>query len=399
MKRREALLGAVCCLILGGCSKATLPSTRAPLEPAPLSHPRALRASSPTGADGDAEQPLEVELEVKPAVEVGALAAVTGHCDLDGVLAAEGSVSLARRACGRDLEVERELAHGLRISWASEINNEARERHLAGHVERARRGYGEALREDVDGRQPSAVSDLARVNLGLLLHEQGEHAAARRHLEQVIEHARTPALRGAAYHNLSLVLLAQEELDGALDAAQRGLRLLRGSLGRTHGSVGASLNALGVIRAERGELPEAIEALESAVEVRTAALSRMHPSTAASSTSLGVALGRAGRWDEALDAHRAALEIDEQVLGPRHATTAAALAHVGAALVELRQPARARERFEAALEILEPQRPVDDPEVLELRRWLEVCDEPAELRPTSDRAGSRAADPAPRGAP
>ncbi|MCA9651940.1 MAG: tetratricopeptide repeat protein [Myxococcales bacterium] len=321
----------------------------------------------------EGELELEVELEAKPVAASGELAQSSGACDLQGVLAAEGSGALARRACERDLAIERELAHGLRISTASALNNEARERHLAGWVEGARQGYDQALREDADGREPSAVSALARVNLALLLHEQGDHAAAEQHLQWVLEHASHPALRGAAYHNLSLVRLAQDDLDGALAASQRGLRALRASQGRAHGSVGAALNALGTIRAERGELEEAIVALEAAVEIRTSALGRLHPDTAASLTNLGIALGRAGRWEEALARQLEALEIDQEVLGPRHAATAVDLAQIGEALMALHRTRAARARFAAALEILEPQRPIDDPELLELRRWLALC--------------------------
>lgn len=319
--------------------------------------------------------PGAITLEVKPVGEPGTLARTTGHCDLDGVIAAHGSSELARGACDRDLEVEKDLADGLKISGASVLHNEARMRHLSGNTERAREDYQEAIRQDTEGRTPSAVSEFARVNLGLLHHEQGDQVVAEQHLRWVLGHATEPAVRGAAYHNLSLVLLELDQTDAALDAAQRGHALLRRTLGDAHGSVGAALNALGVIHAERGELDEAVEALESAVEVRAAALGPTHPATAASYTNLGVALGRRGDWDAALQAHREALTIDEAVLGPDHATTAADHGYLGAALMELGRPRSARSRFERALAILAPVRPDDDPEVEQLRGWLVACDE------------------------
>lgn len=318
-----------------------------------------------------------VILEVKPVDEAGALARNTGHCDLDGVLAAQGSRVLARRACDRDLEVEHDLAEGLRVSRASTLHNEARIRHLSGDTEQARVDYQEAIRQDTDGRSPSAVSEFARINLGLLHHEQGDQAVAREHLRWVLDHSTDPAVRGAAYHNLSLVLLELDETEAALDAARRGHTLLAQTLGDSHGSVGAALNTIGVIHAERGELDQAVEALEAAVDARTAALGDEHPATAASYTNLGVALGRRGDWDAALLAHREALAIDIVVLGPDHATTAADHGHVGATLVELGRPGDARTSFERALAILGPVRPSDDPEVAQLHGWLSAYDEPA----------------------
>ncbi|MEM7154407.1 MAG: tetratricopeptide repeat protein [Myxococcota bacterium] len=306
--------------------------------------------------------------------ESDALARQTGHCDLPGVVAAQGSWELAERACERDLQVERDLADGLLLSSAARVHLEARRRHMAGHEDQAREDYGEALRRDAQGRRRTAVTPLAKVNLGLLHYEQGDPAGAILHLRWVLEHATEDSVRGAAYHNLSLALLAQGEADAAYDAAVSGHRVMSEVLGPSHGSVGASLNALGVIEAEREHFEEAIDYLERAVDVRTAALGPEHPATAASLTNLGVALGRMGRWEESLDAHRQALAIDIVVLGPEHATTAADHGHVGAALVELGEFAAARESFDEALAILEPVRPEQDPELTRLRGWLARCD-------------------------
>lgn len=338
-------------------------------------------AEAEVGAEAKAEDGLELELEVRPVDESGTLGRQTGHCDLDGVIAAHGSRGLASVACERDQRVEQELAHGLRISVAAHVQNEGRQRHLAGNTDQARLDYGEAIRRDNDGRARSAVTYLARINLGLLLHEQGDHVGARAQLEWVLDRSSDPAVRGAAYHNLSLVLLALDEPEAALDAAQRGLRLLRNTLGPMHGSVGAALNALGVIHAERGELDEAVTVLEVAIETRAAALGAEHPATAASHTNLGVALGRRGDWEAALLAHREALSIDRAVLGAEHAVTAADHAQVGSALLALGQPRAARESFREALTILEPVRSTDDVEVQQLREWLVACDD-AEAVPT-----------------
>ncbi len=316
-----------------------------------------------------------LELELKAIHGSGALASQTGHCDLDGVLASEGSERLARLACERDRGLESDLADGLVLSAASSVHHQGRERHRAGDLEGARLDYAEAIA--LDERLPSSgtVALLARVNLGLLHYEQGDAQAARAELNRVLDNTDEPAVRGAAYHNLALVELEQGDTARALELALRAHDLLYDALGAAHGSVGAALNTLGVIHAERDELDEAIEQLEHAIEVRTAALGAEHPATAASHTNLGIALGRRGRWEASLGAHRQALAIDQEVLGVRHATTAADHGHVGAALVELGRPEGARRSFREALAILEPLRPADDPEVEALRRWLLVCDE------------------------
>lgn len=370
MHRRQLLLGTLCLLHVGACAPLIASSTRTP-----AADGESRAGAGRMGRPGIERPPSAGAVEVEVVEEAGALSRQTGYCDLDGVVTARGSRGLARQACDRDLQVEKELADGLRVSAASHAHAQGREQHLAGNTEQARIDYHEAIRRDNDGRSPSAVTNLARVNLGLLHHEQGEQATAQEHLQWVLDHSTEPAVRGAAYHNLSLVLLELDETEAALHAAEQGHRLLRSTLGASHGSVGASLNALGVIHAERGELDEAVHALQAAVETRIVALGEAHPATAASYTNLGVALGRRGEWDDALLAHREALLIDGVVLGPDHAVTAADHGHVGAALLELGQPRAARESFREALAILEPTRPVDDLEVERLRQWLRACDE------------------------
>lgn len=382
--RRRALLLGILGWGLGACGPLTAPSARSMVAPGQARAGEGPAGRAEAGPRATEEQ---VELEVKPVGEGRTLARQTGHCDLGGVVAAHGSRGLASRACERDVSIEKELAHGLRMSVAAHVQNEGRQRHLAGDIEQARLDYRDAIRRDNEGRALSAVTHLARINLGLLLHEQGEHEEASAHLRWVLEHSSDPTVRGAAYHNLSLVLLAQADTDAALEAAQRGLQLLRNTQGASHGSVGASLDALGVIHAERGELDEAILSLEAAIEARVAALGDEHPATAASHTNLGVALGRRGDWEAALRAHREALAIDRTVLGPKHAVTAADHAHVGAALLALGQPQPARESFHEALAILEPTRPADDVEVQQLRDWLVACEE-AEAPPHDPPPGS-----------
>ena len=374
VKPRELLLSLACGVCLCACvaRPSMSPTTAVGGSPSVSAH-------LPTSPDGVAGEPSDGELALALSLPEGegssqALARQTGHCDLPGVVAARGPERLAYQACERDLEVERELADGLRVSSAGHVNLEARRQHMAGHTERARRDYDEALRRDAKGTRRSAVTPLAKVNLGLLHYEQGDDAGAIAHLRWVLHNSTEQSVRGAAYHNLSLALLSQGDADGAYDAAVAGHRILSETLGASHGSVGASLNALGVIEAEREHYNEAIEYLERAVEVRSVALGAEHPATAASLTNLGVALGRTGRWGESLDAHERALAIDVVVLGPEHATTAADHAHVGAALVELGRLEAARESFDEALAILEPVRPEQDPELTRLRGWLARCE-------------------------
>lgn len=86
MLRRQALCGALGLLCLGACTPLSA-SWAGSTGPAGAS--RAKR--SPTST------PAIIDLEVKPVGETGALARTTGHCDLDGVVAARGSHGLARR--------------------------------------------------------------------------------------------------------------------------------------------------------------------------------------------------------------------------------------------------------------------------------------------------------------
>jgi tetratricopeptide (TPR) repeat protein len=311
-----------------------------------------------------------MQLWVKEIDPLGPLAPQTGHCDVDGVLAAGGSVTLAGASCEQELQMEAELGDDLQVTTASDLHTQARRRHLAGDLAGARDDYAEAIHLDADAQSPGAVTTVVRINLGLLDHEEGDQVGAMRHLSWVLDNSSDPATRGAAHHNLALVLLALGDTDAALSAALTAHRTLGATMGASHASVGATLNLLGVIHGERGQFDLAVETLQRAVEVRRDALGELHPATAASYTNLGVAHAGLGDHAAALVAHRRAIAIDEVVLGPDHPVTASDHAHVGAALVALGRPRAARSRFERALEILEPVREADDPEIARLRTWL-----------------------------
>jgi tetratricopeptide (TPR) repeat protein len=301
-----------------------------------------------------------------PALEVapeGEMAAVTGHCDGHGVAMGGGSPALARAACDADLAMERDIAHGSR-SATGRTQRLAREDHLAGRVDAARRGYAHAVERDGEHALTS------RVDRGLLRFESGDEAGALEDFAWVLAHDPPPTVRGAALHNVALVQLQRGELDEALASARRAGKLLARELGPGHASVAHVQHTLGVIHAERGDPDLAAEHLARAVVLRRASLGDAHPHTAASRSSLGVALSQLDRWEDALAEHRAALAIDERVLGPDHPVTAVDHAHVGSALLALGHREEAHTSFETATAILRRYRSTEDPELQRLEQWL-----------------------------
>ncbi|MEO8200695.1 MAG: hypothetical protein ABI679_09265 [Gemmatimonadota bacterium] len=121
--------------------------------------------------------------------------------------------------------------------------------------EKANRAYQVAEQAGHEVRDLSTVM-LARIGLGNVLRGQGNLAAARKILEEVIEQTNSPELhevQGRSWSDLSVVLASQGFVLDSLMAKYRALLSLRDELMRTRvlGDLGISLRELGAYDAAR----------------------------------------------------------------------------------------------------------------------------------------------------
>jgi tetratricopeptide (TPR) repeat protein len=193
-------------------------------------------------------------------------------------------------------------------------------------------------------------------NLGIVLHELGEPAAAREAVERAL------GIEEAAYgpqdpevaqtlSNLGMVLHELGELPAAREAQERALGIEEAAYGPDHPEVAKTLGNLGSALHELGELPAAREAQERALEINERTYGPDHPEVAKTLGNLGIVLRRLGETAAAREAQERALEIEEAAFGPDHPEVAKTLGNLAIVQVELGERSAARDATERALAI------------------------------------------------
>ncbi len=187
----------------------------------------------------------------------------------------------------------------------------------------ARQGGGESL---------AAAS--AHDALGIVLTEQGEHAAA------LIEFDRALALReailGTQHPHVASTLnnradsrLKLGRLDDAEADVRRSLAIREAVLGPNHPSVGSSLTNLANIAELRGDLATAIDADRRALAIAETSYGEDHPNTADIHNNLARALMGAGDLEGAEAHFRRSYELTARLLGAGHYDVAFGLTGLG----------------------------------------------------------------------
>jgi CHAT domain-containing protein/tetratricopeptide (TPR) repeat protein len=223
-----------------------------------------------------------------------------------------------------------------------------------------------AIRQKVFGPEHPATT-LSLNNLGYLLKEQGEHAAAWSYLEQALaitkkvlgpEHPRT----ATSLNNLGLLLQAQAKYAAARSYLEQALAICQKVLGPEHPDTAARLHNLGFLLQAQGEYAAARPYFEQALAIQKKVLGPDHSDTATSLNNLGYLLRAQGEHGAARPYYEQALAILKKVLGPEHPHTAASLSNLGAMLVEQGEYAAARPYYEQALAITKKVRGPEHPD-------------------------------------
>jgi tetratricopeptide (TPR) repeat protein len=128
---------------------------------------------------------------------------------------------------------------------------------------------------------------------------------------------------------LGLVLLQKGDLEGALNYAQRSLKIDENVYGPDHPEVAVRSTNIGVILLEKGDLDGALDYTQRALKIDERFYGSDHPNVALCANNIGQILKEKGNLNEALTYTRRALEIDEKLYGPDHPEVARDANNIG----------------------------------------------------------------------
>jgi CHAT domain-containing protein/tetratricopeptide (TPR) repeat protein len=221
----------------------------------------------------------------------------------------------------------------------------------------ARRYYEQSLaifKKVLGDNHPHTATGLN--NLGLLLHSQGDYAAALSHYERALailkkvvgeNHPDT----AACLNNLGHSLQAQGQYGAALPHYERALAILRKVVGENHPDTAACLNSLGHSLQAQGQYGAALPHYERALAILKKVVGENHRETARCLNNLGHLLQAQGQYGAALPHYERALAIFKKVVGENHPETALVLDNLGVLLQSQGDYVAARSYHEQALAV------------------------------------------------
>ncbi len=162
---------------------------------------------------------------------------------------------------------------------------------------------------------------------------------------------------------LSLVLEDQGDLTGAMENAQRALRIDEKAYGLDHPNVGRDVNNIGQILQDKGDLNGALEYEQRALRIDEKAYGPDHPKVGVDVNNIGTILQSKGDLDRALEYEQRALRIHEKAYGPDHPKVGVDVNNVGTILKDKGNLNGALENAQRALRIDEKAYGPDHPAV------------------------------------
>ena len=209
---------------------------------------------------------------------------------------------------------------------------------------------------------PRNDADAAAVltNLGYLLQEQGDYAAAHLPYERAL--AIYTATLGpnhpdtaGGFNNLGQLLQAQGKYVAARPLLTRALIIYEATLEASDPQIASSLNNLAELLREQGEYAAARPLYERALMIDEAFYGPNNEHVATDLNNLALLLKLQGEWDAAYPLYKRGLMITEATLGPTHPQTATSLSNLATLLRAQGKLAEARRLFERTLAIREAQ--------------------------------------------
>lgn len=319
-----------------------------------------------------------------------------------------GADPISNRATGAALTVRGLLDSGagrLQTDLAGHPDAQAEILTVLGRLYRRFGVYDKAeqlLEQALTGGQQAYGAEHVRVaqtlnDLGSLLAEKGDYAAAERTLERALamrrrllgEHAdvavtlvelarvyqdqglnprseplerealairrRVLGEEGAetvvSISGVASVLRLNGDLDGAEVLLQQGLTLNRKLRGERHPNTATTLHDLGLIAAAKGDRTLAEARFREALDIQRSALGAAHPVTATTLNSLSHVAAAQGKYDDAATALQEALAIVRTAVGPDHQLLGLYALNLGAVELARRRPAAAESLLREGLRI------------------------------------------------
>ena len=176
-------------------------------------------------------------------------------------------------------------------------------------------------------------------DLGVLLTEKGDYAAAARSLEEALRMRRKILGSEHADVAITLVELGRVYQDQGFNRRaeplhREALAIRRKVLGEQHGEVGTSLSDVASVLRLNGDLSGAESVLRQCLEVNRKARGEDHPNMSTPLNDLGLIAAARGNYPDAEALFRQSLVKGRQSLGERHPTLAITLNNLGKALLE-----------------------------------------------------------------
>ena len=195
------------------------------------------------------------------------------------------------------------------------------------------------------------------MNVGQVLHDQGEYARAEANYGEALAMQR--ALLGDGHpdlvttmNNLAFLYYDQGRVPEAIATLREAHALARAALAEDHPDVGAIATNLGFWLTQEGEHDEALVLLDRALEIRMAAFGANHPQVASTLSIKANLLLATKDFVAARDAARQARVILTENLSADHWRVATAASAEGAALTELGEYGEAESLLVRSQEIL-----------------------------------------------
>jgi serine/threonine-protein kinase len=172
------------------------------------------------------------------------------------------------------------------------------------------------------------------------LHVQGRvQEAESLYREALAVYRQAPGAPSVAYAdalgNLGWILSSREDYGGADSVFSEALELRRRVLPAGHPAVARSLRALAYVREMEGRYPEAEALARESLELRRALYGEEHQIVADALLALAGSVKRQGRFDEAEALYRESLSVYERTLGESTPEAAHVLADLGLMLRDL----------------------------------------------------------------
>lgn len=213
--------------------------------------------------------------------------------------------------------------------------------------------YANNIINYLNGFEKFEVSVLQN-NLGLVLHDLGNYADAKRLIEMVsksFERYLGPQDEGTilSYSNLAFTLKELGDHLGAKILLEKVLKFNEAKFGPADPKTAQAYSNMATVVQELGDYHKAKKLLEQAIKVDEVNLGPNHPTTSIRYSNLASVLQDLGDYPRAKESLEKAIKSDEKNFGPNHSTTLIKYSNLATLLKETGDPLQAKKLLEKVM--------------------------------------------------